>query len=200
MAENETVFDLAPFLTGGADAMPEEEEVLATCKAMSEYIHRTGILVVRDPRVSSGDNDSFLDLMQRYYSQPEEVLMEDARPEIFYQVGVTPEKIETAVCASDTGCMEAMEAMEPSNRPLRPTGPDPKWRFFWRIGDRPEADQTAFAELNAPPVVPRAFPEWPETMEGWGHKILGAAQTVAEMLALGFGEGKKRYLLYSPWI
>ncbi len=32
-------------------------------------------------------------------------------------------------------------------------GADPKWRFMWRVGQRPA--QTAFQELNAEPVIPK---------------------------------------------
>ncbi|CAJ0759262.1 20713_t:CDS:2 [Entrophospora sp. SA101] len=32
--------------------------------------------------------------------------------------------------------------------------PDPKWRFFWRIGELPE--QKKFPQLNSDPVVPEA--------------------------------------------
>lgn len=83
---------------------------------MADFIHQTGVLVVRDPRVSSADNDAFLAMMQRYYEQPTEVrvrelgarwstpskqslrtvwthatlllqrVMEDARPELSFQV------------------------------------------------------------------------------------------------------------------
>ena len=43
-----------------------------------------------------------------------------------------------------------------------------------------------FADLNAPPVVPRAFSgEWEATMDGWGSLLLTACTTVAEMLAIG---------------
>ena len=38
--------------------------------------------------------------------------------------------------------------------------------------------QTAFAELNAPAVVPAAFPDWAETMDDWGTKLLAACSTV----------------------
>ena len=57
---------------------------------------------------------------------------------------MTPEKIETSVCAHDVDCKEVIAAMEPKNRPLQPSGPDPKWRFFWRIGDRPDPADTEF--------------------------------------------------------
>lgn len=36
---------------------------------------------------------------------------------------------------------------------MLPQGPDPKWRFFWRIGER--AKSTEFEELNAAPVIPK---------------------------------------------
>lgn len=61
---------------------------------------------------------------------------------------------------------------------------DPKWRFFWRCGNRPP--QTDFPELNAAQVVPAAFAsEWAPTMDAWGHKLLSAVHTVARMLAIG---------------
>ena len=45
------------------------------------------------------------------------------------------------------------------HRATMPEGADPKWRFFWRIGQRPSAAETAFAELNAERVLPAAFPQ-----------------------------------------
>jgi len=38
-----------------------------------------------------------------------------------------------------------------------------------------------------PAVVPKAFPQWTDTMNSWGEKILGAVKTVSEMAAIGFG-------------
>ena len=68
-------FDMSSFVhsspRASADAL--DSATLAVCHQMAEFIHRTGVLVVRDPRVSSADNDTFLSMMQRYYSQPVEV-------------------------------------------------------------------------------------------------------------------------------
>ena len=187
-------FDMSDYIAARQRGEEPGEEALAVCRAMADYIHRTGILVIRDPRVSSEDNDGFLDLLQRYYAQPREALMEDARPDIHYQVGVTPDNVETAVCASDAKCKAEIAAMSPEHRPLQPTGPDPKWRFFWRIGERPDADKTEFADLNAAPVIPKAFAgEWEGTMDDWGNKVLSATMTVAEMLAEGFGEQRDAF-------
>lgn len=176
---------MSSYLAAGAGS---DGAALDICRAMAESIHRTGVLVVRDPRVSAEDNATFQTLMQRYYSQPEELLLPDARPDLFYQVGVTPDLKETALCATDTDCHDMIEQLSPEDRPLLPTGPDPKWRFFWRVGERPSPSQTEFAELNAPAVVPAAFPEWETTMDDWGNKLLEACSTVAEMIAIGWGQ------------
>lgn len=179
------VFDLAPILDAKKGSA-EEKALLATCDAMAKCLHETSCLVVRDPRVSEGDNTTFMDLMKRYYAQEHERKAEDARPKIFYQVGVTPEGIETAKCAKDPKCLKEIDNMPEHHRPLKPQKADPKWRFFWRVGPRPE--DSKFPDLNAAPVVPAAFEdEWAGTCDGWGNKTLGALQATAEMLALGFG-------------
>jgi hypothetical protein len=41
-------------------------------------------------------NTNFLNMMEKYYDQPEAVRLEDARPDVHYQVGVTPEEVERA--------------------------------------------------------------------------------------------------------
>ena len=52
----------------------------------------------------------------------------------------------------DPDCLQTIEQQLPEHRATVPPGADPKWRFFWRLGPRPE--QTHFAELNAEPVIP----------------------------------------------
>ena len=86
--------------------------------------------------------------------------------------------------------------MPEEHRPHKPTKADPKWRFFWRIGPRPEA--SGFPEQNLEPVRPKAFPEWTPTMDAWGAQMLAALETSAEMLAVGFGlpKGALRDLMH----
>jgi hypothetical protein len=77
----------------------------------------------------------------------------------------------------------------PSPHTLRPPPSPPpadcKWRYMWRVGPRPQ--RTAFAELNAAPVVPAGLPQWPQLMDSWGGKMLAAVEAAAQMAALGFG-------------
>lgn len=66
-------------------------------------------ITIRDPRVSEEHNATFLDMMEDYFSQSTEVKEKDARPDIGYQVGVTPENKEVPRCGRDEGCKELVE-------------------------------------------------------------------------------------------
>lgn len=61
-------------------------------------------MVIRDPRVTFDDNKRFIDELEKYFEQPADVKLVDARPELHYQVGVTPEGVETPRCMTDPSC------------------------------------------------------------------------------------------------
>ncbi len=71
---------------------------------------------------------------------------------LFKQVGVTPEGTELPRAARDEAVRAEIAAQAAEHRAMAPAGADPKWRFMWRIGDRPAA--TSYWELNAEPVIP----------------------------------------------
>eukprot|EP01111_Echinosteliopsis_oligospora_P000152 TRINITY_DN1013_c0_g1_i2.p1 TRINITY_DN1013_c0_g1~~TRINITY_DN1013_c0_g1_i2.p1 ORF type:complete len:290 (+),score=88.46 TRINITY_DN1013_c0_g1_i2:282-1151(+) len=118
--------------------------------------------------------------MEKYFSQKRDELMKDVRAELSYQLGATPEFVEVP-----RNHKEVIEQLDGANAAHKPTGADAKWRFFWRVGERP--DSTDFPELNAPPVVPSHFPEWENVMNKWGEQMLRAITTVAEMIAVAIG-------------
>jgi isopenicillin N synthase-like dioxygenase len=65
---------------------------------------------------------------------------------------------------------------------------DIKWRFFWRIGPRPDPSATRFPQLNAAQVIPEKFKlEWAGVLDSFGNKLMSAVHTTAQMLALGLG-------------
>jgi isopenicillin N synthase-like dioxygenase len=176
------VIDLDEIRNVGADgslsARGREE-----CRKVCDCLHKYGVLVVRDSRVSEDDNARFLDMMEQYFEQDDAAKRADARPELHYQVGSTPERTEKARdhCAST-------RRLPGKDRPvtLCPPAKDVKWRFFWRIGERPP--ETQFEELNAEPVVPAAFRErWGRDMDHWGGKLQRAVHDVAGAVAEGFG-------------
>lgn len=161
-------------------ADPNSPAALADCKTLAEQLYQTSALIVRDPRVTEKDNDSFLDQMEKYFEQSHEQKMKDVHPELSYQLGATPELTELP-----RDHTERIKTLSSENSAHIPNGPDIKWRYFWRIGERPE--QTKFAELNAPPVIPDGFPNWGEVMDKWGYLMLQSVETVAKMLGVGLG-------------
>lgn len=71
--------------------------------------------------------------------------------------------------------------------PLRPEL-DAKWRFFWKIGQRPPQASDDF-----PQVVPEGFPEWEERMDTWGNTLFSAITSIAEMAAIGMSVPKDTF-------
>lgn len=151
------------------------------CQRVSKCLHQYGLLVIKDPRVTYADNDTFIDMMEKYYGQERAAKEKDVRKEYHYQVGATPNGVEQA----RNHCSKIAK-MEGEDKPTTecPPGVDPKWRFFWRMGELPP--KTEFKALNADPVIPAAFPEWPTVMDRWGGLILQTIHTIAEMAAVGF--------------
>ncbi|KAI0080335.1 Clavaminate synthase-like protein [Panus rudis PR-1116 ss-1] len=169
----------------------ESDAVLQECKKAADALIIYGALLVHDSRVSEEDNSVFLDLLEDYFAQPDELLKQDERPELGYQVGVTLENTEKPKCAVDEPCLNVIARLEPSERPLDITAhqPDPKCRFFWKMSEKPPYE-TQFPELNAPNVVPQAETiksRWTPIMEKWGKSMKQAVENLAEMAAIGLG-------------
>uniref|UniRef100_A0A453PF17 Isopenicillin N synthase-like Fe(2+) 2OG dioxygenase domain-containing protein n=3 Tax=Aegilops tauschii subsp. strangulata TaxID=200361 RepID=A0A453PF17_AEGTS len=114
-----------------------------------------------------------------------------APPPPLPEVGVTPEGVEVPRSLVDKEMQDRIKSMPEEFQPATPKGPDPKWRYMWRVGPRPS--NTRFKELNAEPVIPDGLPEWKETMDSWGAKMISAIEVVAEMAAIGFGLSKDAF-------
>jgi len=69
-----------------------------------------------------------------------------------------------------------MRNYAPENKPMSPLKPvfDAKWRFMWKIGERP-----ADAADNFPQVIPADFPDWEAKMDKWGNKLIEAVDVVS---------------------
>eukprot|EP00871_Galdieria_phlegrea_P005466 jgi/Galph1/5920/GphlegSOOS_G4608.1 len=169
------LIDLQEFLHGDI----REPSIRDNCFFVTNAFNKYGAILVRDPRLAE-DVDRFLDLLERYFEQPTELKIRDCRPEVHYQVGLTPELTEWPRDNS-----EEEENLAPKHKPTPFDGPDKKWRFQWRIGPRRRFSK--FPELLADPVIPQNFPEWSTTMNNWGEKLLATVETVSEMLSIGFG-------------
>ena len=123
--------------------------------------------------MSESDNSTFIDMMERYFDQDTHKKLPDARPQFHYQVGVTPERIERP--RNHCNRMKELGLIKTNNKnndnddnndnndnqsmSLCPPELDPKWRYFWRIGNTPS--NTQFKQLNADAVIPSNFKdEW----------------------------------------
>ncbi|KAL8162349.1 hypothetical protein V2J09_013838 [Rumex salicifolius] len=189
--EDFQVIDLNSYLNVERVSEDPTPELKRICYEVSRILSETGALLVRDPRCSAQDNDRFLDMMEKYFEQPPQFKRLQERPQLHYQVGVTPEGVEVPRSLVDGEIRDKLQAMPKEYQPMIPVGPDPKWRYMWRAGPRPS--NTRFKELNSEPVIPEGFPEWKDTMDSWGHKMISAVETVAEMAAIGFGLPKDAF-------
>ncbi|XP_047956267.1 uncharacterized protein LOC125202002 [Salvia hispanica] len=186
------VIDLSPYLEFSRNSHQEPDSNLKSlCSEVSRTLKETGALLVKDPRCSAADNDRFLDMMEKYFEMPDDFKRLQERPHLHYQVGVTPEGVEVPRSLVDGEMKEKLKSMPVESQPSIPTGPDPKWRYMWRIGSRPSS--TRFKELNSEPVIPEGFPVWKDTMDSWGSKMVSAIEVVAEMAAVGFGLQKDAF-------
>ena len=68
---------------------------------------------------------------KKYYAGEK---LDDVRPELCYQTGATPEGVEKA-----RDHQALIDSLDEANKPrsIQPPQPDSKWRFFWKIGERP---------------------------------------------------------------
>ena len=153
--------------------------LLSDCSRVSNSFHHTGVLVIRDPRVNENENWSFINMLEQYYLRASSQfyssqLVPEIKPELHYQVGATPEKVEKA-----RNHCNRMQNLPESERPTSECPPraDDKWRYFWRIGDFPEGK----SNYEYPNVVPEDFPDWTETMNKWGNFMSQAIETVVKM-------------------
>jgi len=93
------VIDLAAFLNNQSGDS-------ASCTQIATLLREFGMLIVKDPRVDDSLNTNFLNMMEQYYDQAAEVRAQDSRPDVHYQVGVTPEQVEHD-CARIKGLNES---------------------------------------------------------------------------------------------
>lgn len=83
------VIDLEEYLLarGGLEENGDAgQEFLALCQEVANCLRDTGALVIRDPRCTTEDNDRFLDMMEKYWSQSDAFKRQQERPDVFYQV------------------------------------------------------------------------------------------------------------------
>lgn len=92
---------------------------------------------------------------------------------------MTPEGIEKA-----RDHQALVDSLTGEDKPIsvQPPVHDAKWRFFWKIGDRPDE-----VKDEIPQTIPADFPNWERDMNKWGTQMVEATFLAAEMAAVGMG-------------
>ena len=147
------MIDVSHFLSS-----PDSASNISACKEVAAAFHKYGALIIKDPRVKKQYNEEFLDMMEGYfYSRSQKYYagkpVEDIFPQYGYQTGATPEYKELAKPHP-----EVIKTAQGNNKPDTPENPpyDAKWRYFWRIGERPTGDRT----LDPPKYIPKDVPKF----------------------------------------
>ena len=174
------IVDIDKYIRG---EMSEEE-----CKEIAKEIANTGILLMKDSRVSEDDAERFLDFMEEYYSRPWEELEKDIYPEVAYQYGLTPPKTEYPRGYTDE-VQEWRRGVTDEHMPYtyrsQEEKTDEKMRFMWQVGERDENSE--WPSLNQKTPVPEGLTDMQPVLETWGSKMLETAFTLSEILSIGFG-------------
>jgi hypothetical protein len=94
MSEDIPVIDAAIYI----DQLPGWEE---ECQKVAYSFHKFGICKFKDPRVNEKANNDYIDMVEKYFDYISKKyyageVLEDVRPELCYQTGVTPEGQEKA--------------------------------------------------------------------------------------------------------
>jgi len=152
-----------------------------------EQFHKFGVIIVKDPRVSEEDNDSFLDMLENYYKQDEDIILKDSRPEFSYQAGVTPSYTELP-----RDHCEKIYHLDQENSAHKPLNKDPKYRYMWKLGEIPK--NTDFSDVNSHHVIPENFSDWEFKMNKWGNQMLSTVKSVVELLAIALGLDKNHFI------
>ena len=104
------VFDLSPALEHQAPGSNQPNaEVEALAHQLATCLQQTGCLVIRDPRVQMADNETFLNMMERYFGQSMEAKLADVRSELHYQVRLLLQwkTVHRTVCMQASPCRRA---------------------------------------------------------------------------------------------
>ncbi len=176
--ENIFVIDLTSYLNG-------EDKSLDLCNKVLESLHKTGILIIKDPRINEKYNDDFINMMEKYYNLPYQTKLKHIRKDLHYQIGLTPEFIEKPL----DHC-EIIHKLANENRAHKPIGKDIKARWFYQMNP-PNTDD--FKDISGINIIPEEFPEWEETIHNWGDCFLNTLDTLCEMISLSL-DLNKNYL------
>ncbi len=172
------IVDLNRFLAKGRDVEVEQSARHALCNL--------GVLILRDPRIPEGLPVRYRDMMENFYRLPRETKEALVMPKLsdgkqIFESGWRPPNTEPS-----RKRVEVIDRIPVDVRPHEPPPEDPKERYMWPFGPRPE--KSLFPMLDELPHYNPDIPEWVPTKAAWAKVMYEAMMSVVELLALAFDE------------
>lgn len=157
--------------------------------AVRHALCNLGVLILRDPRIPEGLPVRYRDMMEDFYRLPTETKAALIMPKLpdgrqIYETGWRPPNTEAS-----RKRVEVIPLIPEHMRPHDPPETDPKQRYMWPFGPRPE--KSLFPMLDYLAHYNPDIPEWVPTKAAWAKVMYEAMMTVMELLALGFDEPRE---------
>jgi isopenicillin N synthase-like dioxygenase len=138
---------------------------------ITSALYESGIFCVKVTKEFQQFNERFIDLLEKYADLPKEIKQQHIRKDLHYQIGLTPENIETPM----DHC-EKVYRMGGN----KPSGKDPKQRWFHRT--TPLVHTEIGGDLTGENIIPYEFPEWAELFNKMGDLFSGVLERVNTIL------------------
>jgi isopenicillin N synthase-like dioxygenase len=173
------IIDTSKFLAQGGD----DEQCVALKDAVSHY----GLAIILDERVEPGLPVKYREVAQEVFKLPPDVKAKYIQPPLedgrqLYENGWRPPFTERPRRRD-----EVLHLIPDQAKPKDPPSEDPKERLMYPFGKPRQGSQFPTIDL-AEPIIVNEVEGYRETSEAWGRTMYMVLMTVAQMLAIGFGE------------
>jgi isopenicillin N synthase-like dioxygenase len=186
------IIKTSKFLATGAD----DEQ----CVALKDGVSHYGLAIILDERVEPGLPVKYREVVREAFRLPREIKEKYIQPPLedgtqVYENGWRPPFTEKPRRRD-----EVIHLIPDGAKPREPPSADPKERIMYPFGKL--RAQTDYPMIDhAEPMVIREVEGYRETSEAWGRTMYMVMMTIAQMLAVGFGEPRDLFssmLEYGP--
>jgi len=170
------------------------------CVALKDGVSHYGLAIILDELVEPGLPVKYRDMMQAFFRLAPEIKRKYIQPKMddgrqLYENGWRPPFTEKPRRRN-----EVLHLIPEHAKPKEPPKADPKERNMYPAGLRRESTLFPMIDHRAP-IVPVEVEGFEEISEQWGATMYKVVMTIAEMLAVGFGEPRDLFsslLEYGP--
>lgn len=172
------IIKTSKFLASGGD----DEQ----CEALKDGVSHFGLAIILDERVEPGLPVKYRDTMQEVFQLPDEIKRQYIQPKVgdkqLYENGWRPPRTEKARRRD-----EVLHLIPEGAKPRDPPDRDPKERAMYPFGNLGRKSNYPMID-HAEPIIVKEVEGYRENSEAWGRTMYMVMMTIAQMLAVGFGE------------